>query len=88
AALPPSPSMRQRASEALARDVRDLAAGCAAFAAAREAADEARYYHSLAAEYLGQPVPRAGEGSESRPPVEPPSAPSPSAAPAAPPPGG
>ncbi|EYF03426.1 Hypothetical protein CAP_5619 [Chondromyces apiculatus DSM 436] len=51
-------------AEVLAREVRELSAECVAFTVAGEALDEARYYHALAAEYLGRPLTQAGTPRE------------------------
>jgi hypothetical protein len=48
-------------ADLLARDVRDFAAECVAFAQAGEPGEAARYYHMLAVEYLGQPLACAGD---------------------------
>lgn len=59
-ARPSGPAL-QAGADVLARDVRELAAGCAAFAAEAQDVVEARYYHALAAEYLSPPL-AAGPG--------------------------
>ena len=43
-------------AEVLAREVREASAECVTFAVTSEAFEEARYYHTLATEYLGRPL--------------------------------
>ena len=62
------PSDRQIASETLARNVRELAAECVSFAATSEAAEDARFHHTLATEYLGSPTSPAEAGRVSSTP--------------------
>jgi len=62
APAPPSGPARQVGADMLARDVRALAAECAAFAVTPAAVEEARYHHALASEYLGQPLAPAPDG--------------------------
>ena len=47
---------QQDGADLLAREVRELSAECVSFGVAGEPAEEARYFHALAAEYLGQPL--------------------------------
>jgi hypothetical protein len=63
AAPPEAGAARPIGADLLARDVRDLAAECVAFAATGEPGEEARYYHTLAVEYLGPPLACARDGT-------------------------
>ncbi|AKT38945.1 hypothetical protein [Chondromyces crocatus] len=54
--VPPAQVSAHDGAERLAQEVRELSAECVAFALAGEVAEEARYFHTLAAEFLGQSV--------------------------------
>lgn len=66
-ATPGPPSAQQIASEVLAKEVRELAAECASFAATPVEVEEARFHHALATEYLGGPISHTDVGLLIRP---------------------